>query len=823
MYNNSFKKYISFLFILTVIFTGCKKEDQSRLQANWSANDPIVIPYNIRKNETNLGNLAPNPSFETGKVYYEKSNVKSFDINGWKKVGQNIEWVNINNQLYTPGDVNSGNYAVRIKRDIADETELTGDGIISDYIKVIPGNYSLKMFLKFENICPNQSRLGTKMYDAINIRLLYYDKNKLEISGTQFNAFYQKKIDNSFKAYTLSNYEYIDKMEWGQIYGKSAGFPVFDGDMPDQARYVKIFIGLKGTGTMWIDDIEFRFTHQNFTLLERIKPYFDSSFTVYDQLFPKPKYINEKQPIEIYNPNAGFPIILIPENADIKLIKQAEILRDKIAELTSIKEKEKIQIMSSANGNSSDLAFVVSLGQSALYKKHAVYLPDSILSKYNGAYYIYQHENIQNTVFINALCNEGFQNAINTFCQLIDSKNGMYYAVNILDYPDFEQRAYFVESFIGTKEQFLNTIELLGSYKLYTYYLEDYGAQCNNFYPFNTFTDIQEYTSNYKLGVIYDLNKREGIKTDYILKSLQNNQINSALIKGNYYQSYNGNNPDHLEYFPVNNMHKPLHEEHFELINELNKKTSNHAANIEFMSPWSNLQQINMGHGEAEIYYRYLTSNIPEEINYYWTGDNYCALTIDYARIFRFKEISGKTPVFFDHSLLAKEYRFKSEITTNYYAGKIRTLSLFEPYNLDLYKGFIKDCENNKILVYTGELSEFRLIQLLTATDFLWNTKDYVPEKSLWVILNRLYGRDNALQLLIFNDAYYGLKEIGKKIELQGTQNKSIRIANNFEKELNKAYDALRNNLNNKELLNEIEQHKNEILNYYNDLLIDEN
>ena len=112
---------------------------------------------------------------------------------------------------------------------------------------------------------------------------------------------------------------------------------------------------------------------------------------------------------------------------------------------------------------------------------------------------------------------------------------------------------------------------------------------------------------------------------------------------------------------------------------------------------------------------------------------------------------------------------------------------------------------------------------MLTASDFLWNTKDYVPEKSLWIILNHLYGRDNAIQLLMFNDAYYGLKEIGKKIELQGTQNKSIRIANNFEKELNKAFEALSNNLKNKELLDDIEHLKNEILNYYNDLLIDEN
>ena len=822
MYNNSFKKYISFLFILTVIFTGCKKEDQSRLQANWSANDPIIIPYIIRKNETNFGNLVPNPSFESGKVYYEKSNIKSFDINGWKKVGQNIEWVNANNQPYNKSDVNSGNYAVKIKRDSADETEITGDGIISDYIKVIPGNYSLKMFLKFQNVCPNQSRIGTKMYDAVNIRLYYYDKNKVEISGNQYNAFYNKNIDNSFKSYTLSNFDYFERTEWGQIFGKSANFPVFDGDIPDQARYVKIFVGLKGTGTMWIDDVEFRFTKQNFTLLERLKPYFDSSFTVYDQLIPKPKQIVTKQPIEFYTESSGFPIIIIPENAD-KATRQCAIkLRNEIAKYAAISDKDKIEIKESSIENRPELEFVISIGENSLYKKHSKDLPDSIIKKYKGSYYISTMENIQNTIFINASCDQGLQSAISTFLQLLDVDKGIYHAANILDYPDFYQGSYIIESFNGSEEILSERIELLKDYKLYNSYLKDYSVKNNHFYPFNSVQDISEYINNNNLGMLYNFNNKEDINLGHVIQSVLSNQIKRVLIEGGFYQSYDGHNPDNIEYFAYNNMEKPMQEGHIELINELNKKLGKNIS-IEFLSPWSNLQRVNMSHGDAEFYYRDLNKSIPEEVLFYWTGGNYCSLSIDYAEAYFFKNISGKEPVLFDYSLLANEYRFKSELISNYYAGKIRVLSLFEPYQLDCYKGFLSDHNDGQILIQAGDFSALHFIQLLTAADYLWNTKDYIPEKSLWTILNRLYGRENAIQLLNFNDAYFGLKEICKKIELQGLQNKNMRIANHFEKELKKAYDSLNNNLVNKELISEMEQLKNEILNYYNGLLIDEN
>ena len=51
--------------------------------------------------------------------------------------------------------------------------------------------------------------------------------------------------------------------------------PFSEGDFPDDARYVRLFPGLKGTGAMWADNVDFRHSKWNFTILVRLCP--DSS------------------------------------------------------------------------------------------------------------------------------------------------------------------------------------------------------------------------------------------------------------------------------------------------------------------------------------------------------------------------------------------------------------------------------------------------------------------------------------------------------------------------------------------------------------------
>ncbi|MCK5028805.1 MAG: beta-N-acetylglucosaminidase domain-containing protein [Bacteroidales bacterium] len=776
-------KNVLLIIFIAVLITGCKKDDQSRLQASWSAKDPIAIPFNNRNHEKVLGNIAPNPSFETGKIYYQENGIKSFDINGWKQVGNNIEWINSTANGTGINEIYDGIHSVKITREIADETESIGTGILSDFIKVIPGNYSLKLYLKLENVIPNQMRLGTKMYDAINIKLKYYDKSKLEVDKTEFNAFTNVNIDNSFKAYSLSNYWSIKEFGWGEIHGKTANYPYFDGDLPDNVRYVKIFIGLKGTGTMWVDKVDFYFTNENFTLLERLEPYFNSSLSVQDMVYPKPKELVKNSDINYYNTeNNVYPIVVIPENSNKLLINAAQsfskLLNERINNISKDQFTGSIEIVK--NNNPELLPqeqFIVNIGSSDLTQESQ--LPHS--------YSIVHCDSLHNIVCINAFDKEGYENAALTFKQLLSTQNYVFHSADIIDYPDFLSRNILINSLSFEHSDFKEKIDLLRSYKYSTPYLE-IGTK-------NAVEFLNSENDKYSIKInLSDYSERISL-----IKSLESNSLASILI----YDDRAGFQNDYTE--EVENIRK--------IINGENKK-----AEIELFPYWSNLEQISTGHGEAEYFFKKLNKSNLKDINIFWNGSSKYSYGIDYADLTRMNEMTEKTLILLDNNLIKDNARFTSNNTAEYYAGKLRLLSFMEPYNpyfsADLYEN-----GNKKILLNTQDISDLDIIRVLTAANYYWNVESYNPEWSLWVVLNKLIGRENAINIIYFNDACFGLIEICKKIEIEGLQFKNQRIAKNFESDLNKYYLMLQEGLNNDNLLKDLEQIKTDILKDYYSIL----
>lgn len=813
------KTILLFIILLIIsIISGCNKDDQSRLQANWSAKDPIAIPFNNRNHQLKLGNLVPNSSFEFGKIFYKKNDIKTFDIAGWKKVGENIEWVNTRNADFNDNETYDGIHAVKIVRNQADETENLGEGIISDYIKVIPGNYTLKLFLKLENICPNQARIGTKMFDAVNIRIQYFDKNKIEIEGTEFNPYENKKIDNTFKSLTLANYWNIDDFGWGEIHGKTANYPFFDGDIPDQARYVKIFIGLKGTGKMWIDQIDFRYTSNNFTLFERLKPYFDSSFTAYDFIIPEPQLLEKKNTIEYFNTeNKKLPIILIPENANKYLIHTAQLIKEKLDQITGGVHPEfaidKIKILKQLNKEQlTDDQFIISIGKSSLYKKNQKSLPDSMINELEQAYYIYSLENFKNILFINANDKKGFENAVLTFNQLLSEKETILHNAKIIDYPDFKERNFIIHGFNGSEEYLTGKIDLFKRYKLNEPYFEIYKDN-KKYYPLISLNEILKENDCINLKVNLFDNKE--INSEQLIQILRPyKSINSLLVSGSLNQTSEGCNSVSL---------KVLMNDYYNHANPLTlfepAIQKNKIKNIEYLSYWNNLELIDNAFGQAEFYFRDIRERHLNNTSFVWTGGSYCSSSIDFAELNRFKTIVGNNHILLDNSLFLNESRFSSEYIRAYYAGKIRILSMFEPYRFEVFDDFYKQSSNKKILLNTDSLSELSTIRILTSSNFYWNTESYNPDRTLWIVLNKLFGRQNAMNLIYFNDAYYGLKEVCEKIKINGLQYKNIRVAKIFEKDLKKYYDLLLNDLENSKLLSEIELLKETILLDYNNLI----
>jgi hypothetical protein len=61
--------------------------------------------------------------------------------------------------------------------------------------------------------------------------------------------------------------------------------------------------------------------------------------------------------------------------------------------------------------------------------------------------------------------------------------------------------------------------------------------------------------------------------------------------------------------------------------------------------------------------------------------------------------------------------------------------------------------------------SEVYRIKFATVADYEWNTSAYIPERSLWKALVNAYGPECARELLLFNDAYYGLYDSCMRME----------------------------------------------------------
>ncbi|PLX11863.1 MAG: hypothetical protein C0597_14440 [Marinilabiliales bacterium] len=662
----NFKRTILYLIPSLIVFSvlfGCKKDDQTRLQAGWTSKDPIAIPFNARNHEKELGNLVNNSSFETGKVYYEESNVKSYDINGWKKVGSNIQWVNSNNDEFSGEEVYDGIHAIKIERLTADETEKIGEGIISDYIKVFPGNYSLRLYLKLKDVYPNQSRLGTKMYDAINIELQYFDKNKIEISGEDLNAFTRTKLNNSFKAFSLSNYSHIKEFGWGEIYGKTANFPYFDGDIPDEARYVKIFIGLKGTGTMWVDQVDFRYTDQNFTLLEKLKPYFDSSYMANDMIFPQPKHVVKKDIIDYYEVDSDqYPVIIIPEGASQAIEEAAKLLKENLIKRITANNSSihpTIEIMNDLNFNLIKDQFVVSLGYTKLYQQFNK-LPDTLVIENQDAYYIQQFDEAEKIVFVEAGNKESYFNAVKSLVQLSDSQSTKYYGANIIDYPDFIERNILLDQFDGDIDKLNNTIALFKAYKLNGVYF-NWDKHLSNF-PFKKLNELSN--SNLKYGAFVNL-------LDNSNKSFYN-----RLVKENY-SSIIFNSSDSLDCDEFNSNKKCSSD--LDIISEFQHsvKKLNKTMDIGFIPRWSNLSSIDRGHEDVYFYFYNVNQSLARNIDLYWSGPSKYSTSIDHAELNRIKYIYNRTSSYIDNSLIGSAQRFDEEYINQYYAGKIRTQSFF--------------------------------------------------------------------------------------------------------------------------------------------------
>ncbi len=710
--------YFIFCTIVSMVcFNGCVKRQNtaSTLHSNWVSSNPLSIPYRVRIQKKESGNLLLNANFEQGKFFYFDSlSQVTFDINGWKKVGNKVLWVDTNQKkLFDSTEVASGNHAIKIHRSLANETEDTGEGIISDFIKVIPGNYQLSVDIKLKDVHSHKARLGTKIYNSVDVRIIYYDKNKLEINSNIYSPHYQTNINTSFKGYPFSNFWSIDSINWTRVFCKTANYPFPDGNIPDETRFVKIFLGFKGEGTMWLDNVDFRYTDYNFTVQELTKPYVDKAFSQLELLLPTPQKIERLNTFQINDSSS----ITIVASRSFRFL--ADSLAQKLSKICPASVATSNQTLKKDPDNS----IVISLGQTEVFNHYRKSLNTTrINNQKKEAYQIQSLPAETPVMFLLATSQEGMFYAYMRLNQLIDLNGKIIHLANIEDWPSFQERGFiFTDTFSGKKPKWPNCFS-------------------------NARVLPNEKNSKYENPPF--------VKSGKIIKLFPENDEKFQFNKFITFDYDISENEEHY------NPYLPL---------ERNKQNSrntllNHGHLISYNN-WNNTEFLDMYFDKFDSYYRYNDLFYSRSLVYSWTGAAEVSYYIDETSYLRYKNYV-KGPVQFIDNTLSGNRPHCTGYTSNF---------LVPVYRVNFSDAML-DTLQHSILFHWNAQTPFSYISALTASDFAWNPEYYNPWLSLYKALIINYGKQNAASLLQFNDVYFKIYRSLQHLTIEELNNRVLKV-----------------------------------------------
>ncbi len=734
-----------------LMVTGCKKQrDVEETRYTWSSEAPLTVPYRIRLQRFEKANLIRNHSFETGRTFDLESSTNSFVIDGWQQVGQHVQWVDTRlESRYKPEEVFSGCRSVKIVRETAYETDVQGDGIISDFIKVIPGNYTLSCYMKLEQVYPATSRWGMRMHDAINLNLLFFDRNKIAI--TPKYRFHQTDqfVNVSLKALSLSNYSYIHSFGWGKVIGKSEHFPFPDGDIPSDAQYVKILIGLKGRGTLWVDSVTFSYNDHNFSVDEKMNNYTDTAFPSYHAIIPTPKHYSVMESL-VFQVSDGQtekqPLIVIPENADPLILKAAVLIQTAFQENIRGKVGWKDPFISIIKDtfriHNPKTKLIFSLGTTRLFNRYQDLLPSKSISRHQQGYFIYAAPEMPNLVFLGGNNPVGIYYAALTLIQMFDKKQPVFHNARIIDYPDIAHRYFAMKDLTGEdcRQQMALADELIR-------------------YKFN--------------GAFYS-NSRSDSFQSFSPVSAQNQFLlhcGNDLFETGRIPRYRIPTDSSLTYsFPVDftadecNLVPGGHN----LLKYLVQGSPEFPGLI--IPPAFNNQLLD------NMEYQMLTAVLSGRIRCLYSGSSFFSVNTDDADIERFIAIAGTKPVFMDNSMQMDTPWGHYGGSDPFYPGKIRLFNIFEPYgNAEIREHFSK-LDTSLFFVNQYAENEIDIIRLATAADFLWNSGSYSKYLSLWKVLQSRYGAAVSRELIRYADQYGLMLEMILRLTEKEQASRNLKI-----------------------------------------------
>lgn len=816
----------------------------------WSSMNPLSVPLKVRQEYYKKGNLVLNPSFEQAVIGKNDSLIYNFRIAHWQVIGKDVQLTDRTNKYYNEKDAGQGNHAIKIVRTQKDVTEMDNpaEGVLSDYIKVIPGNYNFYFDIRLQKIIPSvyPDRFQRRIGKDIDIHLQFYDENKKPLNPGIFFEYVHHKVDNSFKGFAFSNYFYIDTFKWARVQGRTWAYPFSEGDLPDKCRYVKIFFGLKCPGTMWIDKVDFQLSKWNFTPLERMDSFFKKKYDFTDLLIPAPKSVKDKQHIQLRNKliNMVWDKANLPDNnpALAMLKQQFSKIKGTSLKITSsakdISSPDELQILFIKNNP----------GLSSNLKDRF----QDIAGKEQG--YFIQKEN--NKIFIGANQTAGWYYAACTLSQLIDTNDAELDYADITDYPDFTGRSALLFGYqnrwtleqnkslsnvaidsilelrnVALKQQ-LKDINFYASYKLNDLYSLYFNLSKRwwlpgNFYKtyFDTIGDYCE--RNYKdimhLGVQinpyfhFDMEQMVDTLSDS-LKNIfsQGSAAGFDKITGVLKPALDAGARTVMlcadDYVP----HRGIIRGEYTLFNpEDEKKFTNLAAaqaylldklqawldenyghvRLEFVPPAYNNWFIDYGRGTARAYFQDLTGHLDSSIVLVWTGDVIRSLSYDAANIGEATMLYKQKPMVWDNSPYARMVESANGGYPVNYPLKSVMCDLFEPLDISHPSDFPSYLNSHYYSNNSGT-GEINRIKNITFADFAWNTKDYNPDFSLFKALVKCVGEKNAMLLLKFNDAYFKFVADWGQLRVNKENNPEYKLNPAQIKDANQKIGDLRNAFN---------------------------
>jgi beta-N-acetylglucosaminidase len=811
------KRMASVLLSASVLLGACStlKHTQKTVDGSrWSSLEPLSIPYEVRLAQFEKGNLVADPSFEEREPTTENSD----NPRHWITVGRNVEWIDAAVGSNASGEVADGRHAVKIVKRSAGELD-EAEGVISGFIPVIPGNYDFFYDVKLKNITSQRVRLGFRLYDALVVRTFFFDAQKKKIDPSCLNPVAGSLIDNSDKSYAFSNFWRIDDFPWATVRGRTYNYPFSEGDLPEGTCFVRLFFGLKGRGTMWIDNIVYRYSKWNFSTLERMRPYFGRRLTAADKIIPTPRSLEPINDVIYFDPqNSGLgpPIIVLPENPAAAECTAAEILRHKLNAVihkimpVEVPADTYVRVVNDISSDDiRDSRLVFSIGRNKLHRQAWPDLPLHVIGK-NSQGYVIRSKPVGDAlvVFLLGETPVGTFNAAATSVQLLEKEKCIYHNATVVDFPDFLGRSYCLKNWQSAAElrHDIDAIEPMSLYKLNKVYcghdrtnaewyliddlfkkgVEEAGRKCRETGVMSLAIMVNPYSHLGFEPPVDDLDDQERNFWTHgrpesvellkdILKTGLDAGADTIMLQADDSVPHTGGNRKNYGLYATEDQYRfgNLQNAQAHIINKLKQwvDSAYPGTRVEFCPPWYANEFIARGEGKAEVYFKELTALIPRDVAIVWTGPTVRSLSVDMADLHRYAALIGRWPMMWDNTLYARNLETKSYGGyTTYYPGKVRMCNLFEPFDTARPEGFQNYNDGRHMYTNANAYSEVYKIKFATVADYEWNTAAYNPEFALWRVLCSRYGAECARELVFFNEAYYGAYETCLRLESDGAK-----------------------------------------------------